>query len=180
MPFPHTILTRGLEHHCRQVFQLQKTRHNESIVYVLVCEDKGMCEIPGTFQHVLISANSWTEALQLWWVVWEGANTCEHTNRHWCHRECHLAFCRPLWRDRDPREISQEVGSQWRRKWAKKKMWERAKDRVRERRSLRKYPKVRHMLEDSSGLIKWINHTKHTNTHRCRPTVLFIGRVVSA
>lgn len=33
-----------------------------------MCEDECVREMPGTFQHVLISANSSTEAPQLWWA----------------------------------------------------------------------------------------------------------------
>lgn len=35
---------------------------------VFLCEDESLREMPGTFQHVLISANSSSEAPQLWWA----------------------------------------------------------------------------------------------------------------
>lgn len=59
-----------------------------------------MREMPGTFQHVLISANSSSEAPQLWWAGgWlsgkEQTQANIETTDTDTNCECHLAFAGP-------------------------------------------------------------------------------------
>lgn len=65
----HTLLTRSHSPSLQAiVLKRHKTSHGESYVCVCVCEDECMPEVPVSFQHVLISANSSSEAPQLWWA----------------------------------------------------------------------------------------------------------------
>lgn len=69
-PFPHSPHQKALHRHCRLVLKRHKTSHDESCVFV--CEDGCTREVPGSLQHVLISASSSSSGGR---VVWEAAST---------------------------------------------------------------------------------------------------------
>lgn len=113
-PFPHSPHQTPLS---ISVDQCWNYRGQVMMRAVCVCEDEFMREISGTFRYVLISANSSTEALQLWWA---GGWLCGKERGHANIRTQILTqlwvpsgFCRPLQRGRALGEMCWGVNGYW-------------------------------------------------------------------
>lgn len=94
-----------------------------------------MREIPGTFQRVLISANSSAEALQLWWAgSWLSGKEQTHAN---IQTDTDTTV-NAIWLSQAPVEgpgPQREVGGHWRKRCINKKR-KRAKGGGKARKSL--------------------------------------------
>lgn len=123
VPFPTPLSPEATKRHCRLVLKLLKTLDMMGAAFV--CKDQCMREMPGTFQHVLISANSPSEVPQLWWAGgWLSGMEQTHANiqtqtlmQPWMPS----GLRRPLRRDRALREIRKGVGGHWSRRKTRKR-----------------------------------------------------------